>query len=70
MAYSRFIWDAPDDTDGNVQHIAEHDLTMDDVEAVVISPSAHGQSRSSKLPVVWGYTPDGRYIIVVFEEID
>jgi hypothetical protein len=29
-----------------------------------------GVSRSSGLPVVFGYTPDGDYIIVVYRHID
>ena len=28
MPYLEFIWDLPDDPDGNVQHIAEHDVDM------------------------------------------
>ena len=38
MMYSSFFWDAADDPDGNVQHIAEHDLTVDDVAAVFYAP--------------------------------
>ena len=29
-----------------------------------------GASRSTGLPVLWGYTHEGRYIIVVYEEVD
>jgi hypothetical protein len=29
------LGDEPDDPDGNVQHIAEHGLTMEDVEEVL-----------------------------------
>src|SRR5947209_6164025 len=32
MIYSSILWDDEDDPRGNVQHVAEHDLTMDDVE--------------------------------------
>ena len=64
-----FFWDDEDDPNGNVEHIAEHDLTVDDVEHVVKNPTAEGTSKSSGLPAVWGYAPDGRYIIVVFEEV-
>lgn len=34
------------------------------------SPSSKGRSRSSNLPAVWGYTPDGRYIMAVYEKLD
>jgi DNA-binding XRE family transcriptional regulator len=32
MGYTTIIWDVDDDPDGNVQHIAEHDLTKEEVE--------------------------------------
>src|SRR5262249_46342084 len=70
MPYSTIIWDDDDDPHGNVQHIAEHDLTIDDVEAVLADPKSRGRSDSSDLPAVWGHVPDGRFIIVVFEQID
>lgn len=64
------IWDDEDDPQSNVEHIAQHELTIDDVEHVLLAPTSTGVSRSTGLPVVWGYTPDGRYIIVVYEEAD
>jgi uncharacterized DUF497 family protein len=70
MKYSSIIWDEDDDPGGNVQHIAEHDLTIDDVEGVLTAPVSEGHSNSSGLPAVWGYVPDGRFIIVIFDEID
>ena len=65
MAYFEFHW-----TDENVVHIAEHGVSQDDFEYVVCSPDSKGYSRSSGLPVAWGYTPDGRYIMAVYEELD
>ena len=70
MGFQSIIWDADDDLLGNVQHIADHDLTIDDVEFVLAQPDSEGTSRSSGLPAVWGNCPDGRYIIVVFEQVD
>jgi uncharacterized DUF497 family protein len=70
MDYLRIIWDEDDDPDGNVEHIAEHGLEIADVEHVLASPANEGTSRSSGLPVVWGFTPDGMHIIVVYEHID
>ena len=55
---------------GNVQHIADHGLTVEDVEHVLTHPCSEGVGRSTGLPVVWGYTPDDRYIIVVYEKVD
>jgi hypothetical protein len=52
------------------EHIAAHDLTPDDIEAVLWPPIACDISRSSRRPMVYCFTPDGRYIIVVYEAID
>ncbi len=70
MKHLRIIWDNEDDPHGNVEHILEHDLSIDDVEHVLSHPVREGVSKSTGLPVVWGYAPDGRYTIIVFEEID
>jgi uncharacterized DUF497 family protein len=70
MKHAIVLWDRDDDPRGNVAHIAEHDLTVEDVETVLTAPVSEGHSNSTGNPAVWGYTPDGRFIIVVFEEID
>ena len=70
MGYSTIIWDLDDDSEGNVQHIAEHDLTKEEVEEVLADPEGRSTSRSSGLPIVFGTTFTGRFIAVVFEEID
>ena len=70
MDFFRALWDDPDDLEGNVEHIAEHGLTIDDVEEVLDNHTSEGHSNSSGQPCLWGYTPDGRYIIVVCEVID
>jgi uncharacterized DUF497 family protein len=70
MHYFSVIWDDEEDPDGNIQHVAEHDLTIDDVEDVLADPESEGQSKSSGCPVVWDHVPDGRFIIVVFEQVD
>ena len=45
-------------------------LTPEDVEEAVFNPIDHDYSRSSGLPILFGFTPDGRYIMVVYEQID
>ena len=60
-----FLW-----TDEIVEHLAEQGVSQDDFEHVVCNPSSEGLSWSSGLPCEWGYTPDGRYIIAVYEELD
>ena len=67
MPYYKIIWN--DEPDGNVEHIAEHGLTPDDVEEVIFNPVDRAVSRSSGLPIVFGFTPDGRYIMVVYEQM-
>ena len=68
MPYYDVLWNL--EPDGNIAHIAEHDLTPDDVETVLFQPVAYDTSRSSGRPMAYGFTPDGRYIVVVYEEID
>lgn len=70
VAYIDIIWDLDDDPDGNVQHIAEHGLTKEDVRWVFEHPVRHDVSRSSSRPLVFGYTPDDVYIVVVHEQVD
>jgi uncharacterized DUF497 family protein len=53
-----------------VDHVTEHGLTPEEVEAVICNPLEKTTSRTSGRPVVTGYTPDGRLILVVYEEID
>ena len=65
------VWDMPDDPEGNVQHIAQHGLTVDDVEDVLFSGDAETSfSRSSGGPISFGYTASGEYIVVVWELVD
>lgn len=55
---------------GNVEYIAQHGITPQDPEAVVTDPLEQTTSRSSGRPVAVGFTPDGRLILVVYEELD
>ena len=68
MPYYDVLWNP--ELDGNIAHIAEHDLTPEDVEEVLFHSVGHDTSRSSGRPMACGFTPDGRYIVVVYEEID
>ena len=68
MPYYEFIWN--EEPSGNVEHIAEHGLPPEDVEEVVFNPVDRDVSQSSGLPIVFGFTPDGRYVMVVYEQID
>jgi hypothetical protein len=67
VAIRDVIWDLDDDPQGNVQHIAEHGLTPEDVEDVLLGTHELGKSRSSGFPIALGFTSGGEYICVVFE---
>lgn len=70
----RFIsihWDLEDDPEGNVQHIAEHGISQDEVEDVLQDLGNRVEpSRSSGHPLVKGRTRTGRHIAVVFLRLD
>jgi hypothetical protein len=65
------LWDLDDDVDGNVQHVAEHGLTKEDVEHALSTVTEEDEriSDSSALPLVFGPALDGRTIAVVFERV-
>jgi hypothetical protein len=64
------IWDLEDDPDGNVQHIAEHGISVSEVEDVLRSPIREEISRSSGRPLRVGWTSTGRLVVVVYEVIE
>jgi uncharacterized DUF497 family protein len=70
MAFAAILWDLDDDPEGNVQHIAEHGVTQDEVEEVFQNATDADISQSSSRPVVFGDTNVGRHLMVVYEEID
>ena len=65
MPYFEFLW-----TEEIIEHITEHGLSQDDFEHVVCHPEVQGASHSSGLPAAWGYTPDQRFVIAIYELID
>lgn len=70
MQFVQVIWDDDDEPTGNVQHIAEHGLTVEDVEFVLSNPVDQTISSSTGFPCCFGYTPGGDFIIVVYEQVD
>jgi uncharacterized DUF497 family protein len=70
MRISRITWDLDDDPEGNVQHIAEHGFTVEEVEEVLCAAEEVIASQFSGRPITFGETSTGRYIAVVFEVID
>lgn len=70
MYPEQVIWDLPDEPGGNVQHIAEHGLSVKDVEAVLFDANSDTVvSNSTGEWIPFGRTPDGRYIAVVWQEV-
>jgi hypothetical protein len=71
MANVQVIWDLEDDPQGNLRHVAEHDVTADEVEEVL---EAHFNeaivSASSGNPIAFGWTASGKYLAVVFEKVE
>ena len=70
MRFSKAIWDLDDDPQGNVQHIAEHDISKEEVEEVLQDPAGIETSRSSGHTIAFGETSTGLLIAVVYEKID
>jgi uncharacterized DUF497 family protein len=70
MRFVQVIWDDDDLPQGNVQHIAEHGLTMEDVEYVLENRTKEGTSSSTGQPCCFGYTSGGDFIIVVYEQVE
>jgi hypothetical protein len=65
MPYYFFIW-----TPEIVEHLAEHDVTPEEFEAVVSNPDYEDVSRSTSNPLAFGSTSDGRYLCCVYRRID
>ncbi len=65
------LWDLEDDNEGNVQHLREHGVTIEEAEEVLLDPeSSRAVSRSSGLPTAFGWTSTGRHVAVVYELVD
>jgi Domain of unknown function (DUF4258) len=68
MSDFTILWDLEDDPEGNVQHIAEHDISVEEVEDVLRNGlNKTERSRQSGLPMTFGWTFTGRHIAVVWE---
>ena len=69
MYHPYIIWDDPQDLTGNVSHVAEHDISPDEVEDVLLDPDASTEvSRSSpERSITFGETATGRYLAVVWQ---
>jgi len=60
-----FLWD--DSPGGNVEHIAEHGLTPEEVESAFDNIETETTSRSTGRPAIFGRTLHDEVIFVVYE---
>lgn len=71
MASVECIWDLASDPEGNVQHIAEHGITVEEAEEIVRDRyEAAVASATSGRPTVFGWTTTGKHLAVIFEIVD
>lgn len=67
--YAQVIWD--DEPGENVEHVGLHGLTPEEVEEVLLNDNLEtAYSNSSGLPCRFGYTSTGKYIMVVWQEVN
>ena len=70
MAYVHFIWDEEDDHEGNVAHFAEHGVTMEEAEEVLLDRKSETEiSRSSGNYITFGWTSAGRHLAIVWQHV-
>jgi uncharacterized DUF497 family protein len=71
VAYVECIWDLDEDSEGNVQHIAEHGIATEEAEEIVRNHyEAAVASQTSGRPTVFGWTSTGKHLAVIFEVVD
>ncbi|MBI3409915.1 MAG: DUF4258 domain-containing protein [Planctomycetes bacterium] len=64
-------WDDPNDEASNAAHVAEHDLSTEEVESVLRGENTRFDvSDRSGRPIAFGYTSTGRFIALVFEVLN
>ncbi len=62
------LWD--DEAGGNAEHVGDHGLTPDEIDAVLLGPGRPTTSTSPPYrPCKFGWTPTGRHIVVVWDEV-
>jgi len=60
--FDLFLWD-----EDNEDHVAQHGVTKEEFEFVVLNAKQSQFSRSSGRPTVFGYTEAGRKLCCVYE---
>jgi hypothetical protein len=71
MGDVQIIWDLEDEPHGNVQHLAEHGVTQEEFEEVLVNHHHEATtSRSSGETITFGSTSTGKYLAIVYEEVE
>lgn len=65
MPHFFFVWN-----DEIVEYLAQHGVTQDEFEEVVLNSTEIQASRSSARPIVFGPTSTGKFLACVFEYLD
>jgi uncharacterized DUF497 family protein len=69
MSDAQVVWDDPDEPDSNAAHVAEHGLTLEEVDEILLDDSIPvAMSRSTGRPCKFGWTTTGKHILVVWDE--
>jgi hypothetical protein len=63
--YFEFHW-----ADSVLKKLEARDLIPDEIEEIVCYPVQTDVSLSTGRPVAFGWIADGRYVIVVYEQLD
>jgi len=70
MGDLHIVWDLEEDPDGNVQHLAQHDVTQEEFEEVLQNHRHEATtSRSSGEAITFGWTSTGKHLAIVYEEV-
>jgi len=70
MTDVQILWDLEDDPEGNVQHIAANDVTVEEyVEVFAANYEQATISRESGRPITFGWTATGKHLAVVWDEV-
>jgi uncharacterized DUF497 family protein len=62
MPFYFFYW-----LESTIEHLAEHEVSIEDFESIVSDPDEVTTSHSSGRPVAIGYAKDGRKLFCVYE---
>jgi uncharacterized DUF497 family protein len=69
MPWFDIVWD-DSVPNGNVAHLAEHGISVDEAEEVLMNAIGRDHSRSIRRWIAFGRTSSGRDIAVVYEMLD